>query len=188
MQINLPVKLFLLGLLAAVAGFLWLGPIGLLGGVPALMPFAFGTVQSDNDAVRLLSAFGIVDAAGGVKLRIKAKTADYTILSPATSSAGDPSGTIFTNRGAAGAVTFTLPAPVAALAGVFYEFLGIADQNFAIAGAAVDTLLVVNDAAADTLTVSTASHKIGAHMRVVCDGTIWAAYGDSVGDTFTVAT
>jgi hypothetical protein len=40
---------------------------------------------------------------------------------------------VFTNRGAVGAVTFTLPAAAPALAGVFYEFLGIADQSITVA-------------------------------------------------------
>lgn len=125
--------------------------------------------------------------ASDVRLKVSAKTADYTIIAPTTAS-GDRSGTIFTNRGAAGAVIFTLPAAAAALAGVFYDFLGAADQNFTIVTPVADTLTVVNDAAADSLAVSTASHKIGAHMRAICDGTAWFAFGDSVGDTFTVAT
>lgn len=143
----------------------------------------FGLVNINDDAIKYLIKTGFLDAAGGVRLNIAAKTADYTIL-----SASDPSGTVFTNRGASGAVVFTLPAPTPALAGVVYEFLGIADQSFSFKTATADTLLVVNDAAADSLAVSTASHKIGAHMRTVCDGTAWCAYGDSVGDTFTVAT
>lgn len=152
------------------------------------VPFALGTAQTDNDVVRVLIACGCFDAAAGIKRRITVKTADYTILSPATAATGDPSGTIFTNRGAVGAVIFTLPAAAAALAGVFYEFLGIADQNITVVTPVADTLLVVNDIAADSLAVSTASHKIGAHMRFICDGVAWCAYGDSVGDTFTVAT
>lgn len=153
-------------------------------------PAVFGVLGQDaqSDAVRVLIAWGILDGSAGYKKRIKVKTADYTILSPNLTTGGDPSGTIFTNRGATGAVIFTLPAPVAALAGVFYEFLGLADQNFSVVAATADTLVVVNDLTADSLAVSTSSHKIGAHMRAVCDGTSWIAYGDSVGDTFTVAT
>lgn len=144
---------------------------------------AFGYVNVTDDSIKYLIKQNLLDAAGGYKLNIKAKTADYTIV-----TGTDPSSTVFTNRGAVGAVIFTLPAAAPALAGVFYEFLGAADQNFTIATPVLDTLTVVNDAAADTLAVSTAAHKIGAHMRCVCDGTAWIAYGDSVGDTFTVAT
>lgn len=143
----------------------------------------FGAVNVTDDVVKYLIKQGFLDAAGGYRKTVKAKTADYTIVSTT-----DPSGTIFTNRGAAGAVIFTLPAPSRALEGVWYEFLGLADQNFLVKTATVDTLVVVNDAAADSLSVETSSHKIGAHMLAVCDGVAWIAYGDSVGDTFTVAT
>lgn len=178
---------FLVALVGILIGWIITGhPLGALGG--GALPFMVGmSVQTDSDIVRQLIAWGILDQAGGYKLNIVAKTADYIILSPLT-AAGDRSGTIFTNRGAAGAVNFTLPVIVAAMRGTFYEFIGAADQSFGIVSSPADTLTVVNDAAADSLTVSTAAHKIGAHMRVVCDGTAWFAYGDSVGDTFTVAT
>lgn len=182
-------RLILMGVFALVAFAICAAmghPLaGLTGG--ALVPVLGYAPWLDNDTIRMLIAWNLLDAAGGVKKRIQAKTADYAILSPAT-NAGDASGTIFTNRGAAGAVVFTLPAPVPSLAGVWYEFLGHADQSFTLQTATADTLIVVNDVAADSLAVSTASHKIGAHMRAVCDGISWFAYGDSVGDTFTVAT
>lgn len=187
MKLSRHVLVTLVAILVLFVGAAALGhPLWVWGALGAL-PFALGTLQTDSEFVRTLAAWGILDAAGGILLRIKAKTADYTILSPVT-AAGDPSGTIFTNRGAAGAVIFTLPAAARNLTGVFYEFLGAADQSFTVVPPVADTLTVVNDAAADSLAVSTASHKIGAHMRVVCDGTAWFAYGDSVGDTFTVAT
>lgn len=151
------------------------------------MPLVFGGLLQTDDVLRYLVAWGFLDAAGGYKLTIVAKTADYQILSPLL-AAGDRSGTVFTNRGAVGAVIFTLPVINIGMKGVFYEFLGIADQNFTIASSPADTLLVVNDVAADSLAVATGGHKIGAHMRVVCDGVNWCAYGDSVGDTFGVTT
>lgn len=144
---------------------------------------AFGSFNTNDDVVKYLIAVGFLDAAGGVKFLITAKTADYTIV-----TGTDASGTIFTNRGASGAVIFTLPAASPALKGVYYDFMGCADQNFSVKTPVADTLTVVNDAAADSLAVSTASHKIGAYMRAVCDGTAWVAFGMSVGDTFTVAT
>lgn len=156
------------------------------------LPLLMGTVKTDNDAMRLLIAMGIFDGAGGIKMNVVAKTANYTILTPSTAAgAGDPSGTIFTNRGAVGAVTFTLPAPVAALAGVFYDFLGFAAQNMLVATATPDTLVVSADAAADSLAMSTVI--VGNMMRAVCDGTSWYAFGVSTGvggtaATFTIAT
>lgn len=159
---------------------------GIASGVSLVL---FGTAQSDSEFIRQLSAWGLFDPAGGVLLRVKAKTADYTILSGFTAAgAGDPSGTIFTNRGAAGTVNFTLPAPVPQLAGTFYEFLGIADFTILVKTATADTLIALNDTAADSVSMATAGLKIGGHMRAVCDGTSWAAYGDAVGITSTVAT
>lgn len=146
-----------------------------------------GTAFTDSDIVRQLAAWGVTDACGGILRRIVIKTADYTILSPVT-TAGDASGTIFTNRGATGTVVFTLPAPTMALKGCVYEFLGIADYRIDVKTATADTLIVVNDIAADYLSMQTAGHLIGATMRVLCDGTSWCAYGQSVGDTFTVST
>lgn len=154
------------------------------------VPLLMGTVRTDNDAMRVLIAMGIFDGAGGIKMNVVVKTANYNIVSPAT-SAGDPSGTVFTNRGAVGAVTFTLPAPVPSLAGVFYDFLGFAAQNMLVATLTADTLVVSADAAADSLAMSTVI--VGNMMRAVCDGTSWYAFGVSTGvggtaATFTIAT
>lgn len=116
--------------------------------------------------------------------RIIPKTADYTI-NPAIP---DSPGTVFTNRGATGAVVFTLPEAGAALKGWWYDFLSIADQTITVKTATADTLVVLNDAAADSLAMSTGNQKIGSWMRAICDGTAWIACGVSVGTTFTVAT
>lgn len=146
------------------------------------MPKNITTLKND-DAMKYLIAAGVFDAAGGLKVNVRAKTADYTIL-----PANDPSFTIFTNRGAAGAVNFTLPAPSGALEGVVYFFLGVADQNILVVAATVDTLLALNDVAADSVAMSTAGGKIGGLMIALCDGTAWAVVGAAVGGTFTVAT
>lgn len=156
--------------------------VGLLIGSGALV---FGaSLISTDDFVKYLISMGVLDSAGGIKApAVVAKTADYTIV-----TGTDPSGTLFTNRGAVGAVNFTLPAPTPAIAGTYYEFLGVADQSILVKTATVDTLIGLNDVAADSVAMSTAGLKIGGHMRVVCDGTQWAAYGDAVGITFTLAT
>lgn len=139
---------------------------------------------TNDDVTKYLIGIGFLDAAGGRKMSPpKAKTADYTIA-----TGTDPSGTLFTNRGAGATVNFTLPAPAAALAGVFYDFLGIADFAILVKTATADTLIALNDITADSVAMSTATQLIAGYMRVICDGTSWIAVGLSVGTTFTVAT
>jgi hypothetical protein len=144
------------------------------------MPFL-----ADVDLLRFLKALGMARTDGQLvpaPFNVVAKTANYTILP------SDKIGTLFTNRGAAGAVTFTLPGATAVPAGTWYLVLGIAGQNMSVVTATVDTLVVLNDAAADSLTVSTAGQLIGSLMLVINDGTAWIAVGIGVGATYTVAT
>jgi len=95
---------------------------------------------------------------------VVAKTASYTVV------AADH-GTLFTNRGATGAVTFTLPAT--ASVGLRYGFYVVADQNVIVASGTADTLVVHNDATADSIAFQTASEKIGGMVEVIGDGTGW---------------
>lgn len=95
---------------------------------------------------------------------VVAKTANYTV----TTADAD---TLFTNRGAAGSVTFTLPAT--ASKGLRFGFFVVADQNVVVASGTADTMVVFNDAAADSIAFSTASEKIGAMIEVIGDGTGW---------------
>lgn len=142
---------------------------------------ALGLVNVNSDSLRVLIKEGLLDAAGGPKRNIVAKTANYNI-NPAV----DPSGTLFTNRGAGGAVNFTLPAATPALAGVWYEIDAVAGQNTAFVGTA-GQIVTLNNAAATSVTASTAAQLIGAHMIAVCDGTSWHVIGDRIGATYTVA-
>lgn len=94
------------------------------------------------------------------------KTADYTILP------GD-NGFLFTNAGASGAVTFTLPtiAP-----GYSFGFFVVADQTVTIASAGSnDNIVTTNDAGADSIAFSTATEKIGAYvwLHTNSGGTKW---------------
>lgn len=146
-----------------------LGGWALAGGAGSLVVGM--AVDKNQDIIKLLIAWGFLDAAGGLKPNVLAKTADYTIL-----AASDPSATLFTNRGAAGTVVFTLPAPTQALAGVFYEFVTIVAQIITVATATADTLIADNDATADSLSTSA---RIGVNLRVRCDGTSWIATLDS---------
>lgn len=98
---------------------------------------------------------------GGWAQPVEAKTAAYTVL---------PSdiGKLFTNRGAVGSVTFTLPSSAGVGNGWWCEFATVAAQAIVIASSPVDTLIADADATADTAT-STAT--IGNHFKVICDGT-----------------
>jgi hypothetical protein len=99
---------------------------------------------------------------------VVAKTANYTVL------AAD-NGALFTNQGAAGAVTFTLPTIAK---GLRYRFFVEAGQNVIVAAAAGDTLVVFNDAAADSIAFQTAAELIGGGLEVVAnaDATKWLVF------------
>lgn len=118
---------------------------------------------------------------------VQAKTADYTVLET-------DNDVIFTNRGAGGAVNFTLPAT--AKLGLRYRFFVVADQTVTITAGTADTMIVYNDAAADSIALSTASNKIGGGFEVIGDGTGWMVFfypgqtsdGTATGQRVTVAT
>jgi ABC-type proline/glycine betaine transport system substrate-binding protein len=137
---------------------------------------------TSEPTVQYLISIGFADALGFPRIvrSILAKTANYTVL------VTDGSGTVFTNRGAAGAVTYTLPAPTPQLTGVVYEFHGVADQVFTVSAGA-GKAVAFNNAAAASLAASTAGQKIGARIKAICDGTSWLLVGEGVACTYTVA-
>lgn len=114
---------------------------------------------------------------------IRAKTANYTV-----DPTKDRGATRFTNRGAVGAVTFTLPTlnNQPDYMGLWYEFQGVADQTFTVAAAA-GKAVCFNNAAATSLACSTGGQKIGALIRAMWDGTSWHLTGEAVAVTYTVA-
>lgn len=112
---------------------------------------------------------------------IKAKTASYTVTV-------DENGTLFTNRGATAAITFTLPLNSSTPIGTWFEFYGVSATGFTVASNPADTIVTKNDATADSITMTTTSLIIGAAVKVVWDGTGWLEYNQSVGPTYTVAT
>lgn len=112
--------------------------------------------------------------------KIVPKTANYTV----DMQQHRPQ-TRFTNRGAGGAVTFTLPNPGRRI-GFEYEFLGVADQTFTVsAGAGLG--VAFNNAACASLACSTGGQKIGALITATWDGTSWHLVGSTIGVTYTVA-
>jgi hypothetical protein len=94
--------------------------------------------------------------------KIIAKTASYTVTAK-------ESGSIFTTVGATAAVTFTLPAITD---GPFrFTFICGADYSMVVAAATADTMLTMNDLAADNITFNTTAERIGGCVEVYCDGT-----------------
>ena len=137
-----------------------------------------GYLQWTDNSGNVQAAFN-ANGFQAYKLPVVAKTGDYTVTAA-------ESGTIFTTTGATGAVTFTLPSKAA---GLHYWFFNTVDQNMTVAPDAVDTMVTFNDAAADSVAVSTSSEKIGGAFHVFCDGTKWCAMNASGGaNTVTVAT
>ena len=106
-----------------------------------------------------------------------AKTTDYTVTAEDT-------GKYFTTTGASAAVTFTLPA---LKAGLTYTFHNTVDYDMTITDGGNDTLVVLNDAAADSIAFDQASNKIGAGAVVICDGSKWLVrpFGTS---SYTIST
>jgi len=118
----------------------------------------------------------------GVLKVISAKTAAYQIKEIDL-------GKIFTNRGAGGSVTFTLPKTTTLPAGWNCRFFGVADQNIVIASyGSSDDIVTHNEAGADTLTFSTAGDLIGVGVEMVWDGTSWLTFFNfNDGVTVTIA-
>lgn len=84
-------------------------------------------------------------------------------------------GKIFTNRGASGAVTLTLPPIADVQAGWNARFIAVAGQNFIVA-APTNKLTTFNNATATSVTFSTAAEIIGAACEVVFDGTTYLCF------------
>lgn len=92
-----------------------------------------------------------------------AKTANFTIDAKLT-------GTIYSNRGAAGAVTFTLPAPKA---GLWFAFAVAAAQTLTVQ--ASGGALINGSAANGTYAAAGTQVNVG-NSEVWCDGVNWYAF------------
>jgi hypothetical protein len=103
---------------------------------------------------------------GGIR-NVVAKTSDYTV------TAADHD-TLFTTRGAAGSVNFTLP--VLPLEGLRYKFINCAANNMVITSGTSDQLVTFNDLNADSITTGAAGEQIGVGFEVYGDGTGWLVF------------
>lgn len=90
---------------------------------------------------------------------ILAKTSSYTIVEA-------DHGTLFTNYGASGSVTFTLPA-ITNTKGMRFGFYVAADQTVIVASAAAAGLITFNNAAAASVALQTSSEKLGGMIEVI---------------------
>ncbi len=92
---------------------------------------------------------------------VEVKTADYAITAEDT-------GKLLVGNKSGSAMTFTLPA-VATAKGCTWDFIQMKDENLVIAGPS-DSIVAKHNVAADSVTFSTSTEKIGAGCRVICDG------------------
>ena len=112
--------------------------------------------------------------------KIEAKTASYQI------KPGDI-GKIFTNTGATADLTLTLPPVADLLAGWWCRFFLTADFAILIASSgSADNIAAFNDAAADSIAITTSGEHIGAGGELVWDGTNWLAFINLGQDTQSV--
>jgi hypothetical protein len=109
---------------------------------------------------------------------LEAKTASYQI------TPGDV-GKVFTNKGAGGAVTFTLPAIAEVQTGWYVDVLVMANQNVLVTAPA-GKMVTFNNAAAATVAFQTAGNLIGASVRIIYDGALYFARPNGA-NTLTVA-
>jgi hypothetical protein len=106
-----------------------------------------GRIYCDDDLIGL----------PGDYRQVIAKVANYTVVTDTDN------GVIFTTRGNAAPLTFTLPASITR--GQQFTFFNEVDQNMLVTGAA-NTLVCFNNAAATTVALQTAGNKIGSGFRV----------------------
>ena len=140
-----------------------------------------GTDYIDIDTSGALTQYGASEISLSRTRRpsVTAKATSYAVTAAET-------GSVFTTTGATGAVTFTLP--LLSL-GLEYWFMNTVDQNMTVQPNAgeLDTMVVFNDAGADSIAFSTAGEKIGGSIRVICDGTYWLVF-QLCTNTMTVTT
>lgn len=112
--------------------------------------------------------------------KFAAKTAAYQIVPLDI-------GTIFTNRGASGSVTFTLPPTADLTTGWWCRFFVVADQTIVVASSgSSDDLAAFNDGNADSVSYGTSAEKIGGGFELVWDGTDWLVFAFLGQDTQSV--
>lgn len=99
--------------------------------------------------------------------KIEAKTADYQVVP------GDH-GKRFTNKAAGATVDFTLPAITEIVPGFTVSFSSmVLAQDMSVNSSEGNNLVAMNDIAASSITLTTASEIAGCTIVCVFDGTLW---------------
>jgi hypothetical protein len=100
---------------------------------------------------------------------------------------GEDFGKMFTNRGLTASITFTLPPVADVQRGWYVDFYGVSAYGFVVASSgSADNIVALNDAGADSITVTTTSLIIGGYVRFIFDGTGWLTIRGA-GNTYAVA-
>lgn len=109
---------------------------------------------------------------------IEAKTAAYTVTP-------EDVGKIFTNKGAAGSVTFTLPAINKVWQGWNARFYVAAGYTIVVA-APSGKLVTFNNAAATSISFAQASELIGNYVEIVYDGALYLCLMGLTAEAITI--
>lgn len=98
---------------------------------------------------------------------------EVVALTASTTLTNNDMGKTFTNRGASGSITITLPTASGDNAGGEVRVRVVADQTVIVQSATNDKIVIFNDAAADTVAWQTVGEKIGGGGMFESDGTNW---------------
>ena len=115
-----------------------------------------------SQQVKVYRELNLEKAASITGFKVATKTADYTVTTT-------DSGTIFIANHASTIVNFTLPA-TASCNGLAFLFVNLGAAGFKVTAGTADTMVVMNDAEADSAAFSTTNEMIGTGALVVGDG------------------
>lgn len=121
--------------------------------------------------------------------RTRSGVKEVVALAASTTLTNEDLGKLFTNRGASGAVTITLPTPSSDNAGGHVQVRVVADQNVTVNCSTNGKIVLINDAAGNSVAWSTSSEKIGGGGLFESDGTNWFFIPQNAGaNTVTTTT
>lgn len=127
-----------------------------------------GSDEEYNIRAQMVPSFQFIDDALG---RLAGNYAGIMIVAATATLTEAHNGSHIMVRGATGAVTLTLPATPKR--GLRFRVTNVSDQNLIVAAGTADTMVTLNDLAADSVALSTSSEKIGGTFEFIGDGTGW---------------